>query len=142
MIRYALICNAGHEFESWFRDSDSFDHQVKRGQVACPSCHSTRIGKQIMAPAVTTRKEEAGGPVVMSPGPDAEIRQMLRALRAHVEAHAEPVGNRFTEEARRIHAGEAEERPIYGTASLADARALHEEGIDVLPLPELPDDRN
>ena len=142
MIRYALVCEAGHEFESWFRDSDSFDRQLKRGQVACPTCHSANVGKQIMAPAVATRKDEPAQPMMMPLGPEAEIRQMLRALRAHVEAHAEPVGGRFAEEARKIHAGEAEERAIYGTASPAEAQALHDDGIDVLPLPILPDERN
>ncbi|MCZ8184362.1 MAG: DUF1178 family protein [Beijerinckiaceae bacterium] len=142
MIRYALICDAGHAFESWFRDSESFDRQVRRGQVNCPTCQSARISKQIMAPAVATRKEEAGQPMVMPAAPDAEIRQMLRALREQIEANAEHVGPRFAEEARKIHYGETEERAIYGTTSIKEAAALHEEGIEVMPIPVLPDDRN
>ncbi|MCZ8185172.1 MAG: DUF1178 family protein [Beijerinckiaceae bacterium] len=147
MIRYALICDAGHAFESWFRDSESFDRQARRGQVNCPTCHSARVSKQIMAPAVATRKEEAGQaetgqPMVMPAAPDAEIRQMLRALRAQIEANAEHVGPRFAEEARKIHYGETEERAIYGTTSVKEAAALHEEGIEVLPIPVLPDERN
>lgn len=142
MIRYALACESGHEFESWFRDSTDFDQLVKRGQVTCPHCGSARVAKQIMAPSVAASRDEAATPMVMPQGPEAEIRQMMRALRAHIEANAEHVGPRFAEEARRIHAGEADERAIYGTTSLKEAQALHEEGIDVLPIPDLPDDRN
>lgn len=142
MIRYALTCDAGHDFESWFRDSEAFAGQARRGQVQCPECGSARVAKQIMAPAVATRKEPETRAMVMPQRPDADIRQMLRALRAHVEANAEHVGPRFAEEARKIHLGEADERAIYGTASAEEAEALVEDGIDVLPIPVVPDDRN
>lgn len=132
MIRYALSCEAGHAFESWFRDSAAFEAQAKAGQVACPQCGSTRVAKQIMAPAVAVKDEDAA----------AEARKALRALRRHVEEHAEDVGEAFADEARRIHYGEADERLIYGKASLGDAKELLDEGISVLPLPELPDAKN
>jgi hypothetical protein len=142
MIRYALICEAEHGFESWFRDGESFDRQVKRGQVNCPVCQSTRISKQIMAPAVSTSRPATDRPMVMPQAPDVEIRRMLRALREQIEANAEHVGPRFAEEARKIHYGEVEERAIYGTTSLREAEALNDEGIGVLSIPDLPDDRN
>ena len=153
MIRYSLVCAAEHGFESWFPSSDSYDAQVERGLVACPVCDSTRVTKALMAPALgrpvrepaptvpaTTPPVEA--PVTMIAEPERQMRAMLRAFREHVTANSEPVGARFPEEARKIHYGEAEGRSIYGQASPAEARALIEEGIDVAPLPIMPDDRN
>ncbi|MFN3483424.1 DUF1178 family protein [Rhabdaerophilum calidifontis] len=142
MIRYALHCAAGHEFESWFRDSAAYDAQVRRGLVACPECGTTRIAKRIMAPAVATREERAAAPVAMMGERERQIRAMIAALHRHVRENAEHVGEAFAEEARRIHAGEAEERAIHGVATLREAMELREEGIAVLPLPPLPDDAN
>lgn len=151
MIRYSLVCEAGHGFESWFPSSDSYDAQVARGLVTCPVCDSAAIGKAVMVPSVarTDRARSAapaptspGAPVTMIAEPEREMRAMLRALRAHVVATAEPVGARFPEEARKIHYGEAEGRAIYGEASPAEARALADEGIAVAAIPILPDDRN
>jgi len=147
MIKYALACEQAHEFESWFPSSDAFETQRKRGFVTCPYCNSPKVEKQIMAPSVA-RTDKA--PKTPAPAPQAavlsdkerEIRAALRALREHVMQNAENVGKGFAEEARRMHYGEAEERSIYGEADPAEARALLEEGIDVLPLPIVPDDRN
>ncbi|WP_375454932.1 DUF1178 family protein [uncultured Methylobacterium sp.] len=153
MIRYSLVCAAGHGFESWFPSSDSFDDQAARGLVTCPVCDSPKVAKGLMAPSLA-RTDRARAPDP-APGPDAalaalpmiaeperRLRAMLRAVRARVEATAEPVGARFPEEARKIHYGESAERPIYGQASPEEARALIDEGIDVAPLPPMPDDRN
>jgi len=165
MIRYALACEAGHDFESWFRDSDSFDTQLVRGLVTCPQCGSAKVAKQIMAPNVARTDlarvqpaEEAETPanlpaVVPDPAPasapmvlmgerEQAFRALLRAVRSHVEATAEHVGPRFAEEARRMHEGVVEFRAIYGEATAEEALALAEEGIDVMPLPRLPDERN
>lgn len=146
MIKYALACEQAHEFESWFPSSEAFETQRKRGFVTCPYCNSARVEKQIMAPSVA-RKDKA--PEAPAPQPVAvlsereqEIRVALRALREHVMKNAENVGKGFVEEARKMHYGETEERSIYGEADLAEARALLEEGIDVLPLPVVPGDRN
>ena len=148
MIKYALACEQAHEFESWFPSSEAFETQRKRGFVTCPYCNSARVEKQIMAPSVARKDKLLDAPV---PGPqpvavlsdrEQEIRAALRALRDHVMKNAENVGKGFVEEARKMHYGEAEERSIYGEADLAEARALLEEGIDVLPLPVVPDDRN
>ena len=146
MIKYALACEQAHEFESWFPSSEAFETQRKRGFVTCPYCNSARVEKQIMAPSVA-RKDKvpeapAPQPVAVLSDREQEIRAALRALREHVMKNAENVGKGFVEEARKMHYGEAEERSIYGEADLAEARALLEEGIDVLPLPVVPDDRN
>jgi hypothetical protein len=148
MIKYALACEQAHEFESWFPSSDAFETQRKRGFVTCPYCDSAKVEKQIMAPSVARTDKVPDAP---APEPQAmavlsdrerELRAALRALREHVMKNAENVGKDFVEEARKMHFGEAEERSIYGEADLAEARALLEEGIDVLPLPIVPDDRN
>lgn len=143
MIRYALSCDAGHGFESWFRASDDFDRQVKRGLVSCPHCDSVVITKQIMAPAVQAKSaRETPAPVALADPRDAEMRRVLRAYRQFVEQNAENVGQAFAEEARKIHYGETEERAIYGAATPSEVSALIEEGVEVAPLPLLPDDRN
>ena len=148
MIKYALACEQAHEFESWFPSSDAFEMQRKRGFVTCPFCNSARVEKQIMAPSVA-RTDKAPVPaapeaqsVAVLSDKEKEIRAALRALREHVLKNSENVGKGFVEEARKMHYGETEERAIYGEADLAEARALLEEGIDVLPIPVVPDDRN
>lgn len=151
MIRYALVCEAGHEFESWFPSSESYDDQVARSLVACPVCETPKVGKALMAPRLA-RTDRATTPVAAPPAQDAtvpmiseperQMRAMLRAFRAHVIANSEAVGPRFAEEARKIHYGESEERSIHGQASPEEARALIEEGISVAALPPVPDDRN
>jgi hypothetical protein len=160
MIRYALACEAGHAFESWFRDSDSFDTQQKAGFVTCPACGSAKVAKQIMAPnvartdrdrpALPAPAETASPPVEPTPSApvallterEAAFRELLRAVRRHVVETAENVGPRFAEEARRMHDGLSEFRAIYGEATLEEAMALAEEGIEALPLPSMPDEHN
>jgi hypothetical protein len=153
MIRYALSCEAGHAFESWFPSSDSFDDQVARGLVACPVCASPKVAKQLMAPALGRRSEApslpapaeapaAPEPVRLMSEPERQVRAMLKALHEHVARTSDNVGPRFADEARKMHYGETEQRAIHGEASLAEASALLEEGIAVQPLPPLPDDRN
>ncbi|WP_267420842.1 DUF1178 family protein [Methylobacterium sp. GC_Met_2] len=149
MIRYSLVCEAGHGFESWFPSSDSFDTQVARGLVACPVCDSSAVGKALMVPSIArtdrgpvVRPAQAEAPVALIAEPERQVRAMLKALREHVVSNSEHVGPRFPEEARRIHYGEAEGRSIYGEASPAEARALIDEGIEVAAIPILPDDRN
>ncbi|SFD29085.1 hypothetical protein SAMN05428997_12380 [Bosea sp. CRIB-10] len=165
MIRYTLICDNAHEFESWFASSSSFDEQAKRGFVTCPVCDSARVERAVMAPAVarTDRgpRPAASAPETAAPSPapasspapaaqpaalmgekEMAFRAMLTALHEHVAANAEPVGKNFAEEALKIHHGESESRAIYGEASAEDARMLHEEGVEFLPLPRLPEGRN
>jgi hypothetical protein len=157
MIKFALQCDRGHGFESWFPSGASYDQQVKRGLVGCPDCGSVKIEKQIMAPSVRLREggqglEPQDVPPPAAPPPDQsmalmseqalKMRAMIRDLHAHVTANTEDVGAAFVDEARAIHAGDKPERAIRGKASLDDAKALHDEGIGVLPLPPLPDERN
>lgn len=159
MIRYALACQNGHAFESWFRDSEAFDAQAARGLVTCPVCDSPKVEKQIMAPSVARtdmerapeREPETAAPAAQPAGPqpmalmserERAFREVLRAVRQHVMANAEHVGPRFAEEARRMHEGLSEFRSIWGEATPEEARALAEEGIDALPIPILPDERN
>jgi hypothetical protein len=147
MIKYALACEQAHEFESWFPSSEAFETQRKRGFVTCPYCNSAKVEKQIMAPSVArtdkapAAKPEAQAMAVLTER-EREIRSALRALREHVLRNSEDVGKSFVEEARKMHYGEAEERAIRGEADPAEAQALLEEGIDVLPIPVVPDDRN
>ncbi len=149
MIRYALGCDKGHAFESWFRDSAAYDKQAKRGLVTCPHCGSSRIEKQLMAPSVATseRREAAAEPapraqVAMAGAEAQEMRRLLKQLRDHVKANADDVGADFPELARKMHFDEIEKRSIYGEASLEEAKSLIDDGVDVHPLPMLPDDRN
>lgn len=157
MIRYTLHCDKAHEFDSWFPSSASYDDQRARKLVVCPVCGSTRIDKTVMAPQVARRDRAPDRPA--APAPDAArpageaavamvspaeqaLRARIRELRDHLMKHADPVGDRFAEEARKIHYGEVEYRSIYGSATPEEARELAEEGIDFYPLPALPDDRN
>ncbi|QDI81882.1 DUF1178 family protein [Methylorubrum populi] len=157
MIRFTLACESGHHFESWFPSNAAYDEQSARGFVTCPFCDSAKVAKAPMAPAVarTDRGRPAAcppslpvpaapaeAPASMIAEPERQLRALLRAVRAQVEASAEHVGERFADEARAIHYGDAEGRPIYGEASPQEARALIEEGIEVLPLPPAPDDRH
>ena len=148
MIRYDLICDKGHEFDGWFSDSAAFDKQQKRGLVECAHCGSSKIEKQLMAPGIpakSNRKSEAKLTQMLAKPADPRAQmmmQMMREFRAHVEKNAENVGNKFADEARKIHYKEAEERGIYGNATAEEAHELLEEGIDVHPLPRLPEDGN
>ena len=159
MIRYALRCERDHTFESWFQSSSAFDSQVKRKLVACPVCESTKVEKAIMAPQVVSQRGRETAPAaaavpepqpeVAAPGAqplvmaqERELRAKLRELRDHIVKNADNVGERFPNEARKMHYGEIDHRPIYGEASPEEARALIDEGVEVSPLPVLPEDRN
>ncbi len=133
MIVYNLRCSKSHEFEGWFASSSAFDEQSQTGKLACPICNSKKISKAIMAPALSP----AVGKQKSATSPDElrKMRQFMTGLRKYVEENAENVGTKFPAEARKIHYGETEERPIYGEASLEEAKDLVEEGIDVAPLP-------
>ena len=159
MIRYALHCEHDHAFESWFQDSSAYDTQVKRKLVSCPVCNSVKIEKAIMAPRIVGKKgreraepaapaaapaapEAAAGPTPLVMAQERELRAKLKELRDHIVKNADNVGERFPNEARKMHYGEIEHRPIYGEASPEEAKSLIEEGVEVSPLPVLPDDRN
>ena len=147
MIRYDLVCEKGHEFDGWFSDSASYEKQAKRGLVSCTHCGTIKIQKQIMSPGIASKSNKKSDAAVrMSAGPvdprAAAMMQMMREYRKHVETNAENVGNNFAEEARKIHYKETEERGIYGNATRDDVVALTEEGIEIHPIPVLPEDGN
>lgn len=132
MIRYALACENGHEFEAWFGSSSDYDDQSARGLVECPVCASQSVKKQIMAPAVAgTHKAEPPTPAQMQ----SMMMEAAGKVRKHVEANFDYVGERFAKEARDIHEGAAPERGIYGEASPREVKALVEDGVPVAPLP-------
>ena len=151
MIKYALICEQKHSFDSWFASSDAYDKQAKRGLVSCPTCGATKVEKAIMAPRLSgTRKRQrapeapaaTAAPVAMLSPQEQELRSKLKELREHITKNADYVGKKFPEEARKMHYGEIEHRSIYGEASLEAAQEMHEEGIELHPLPVLPDEKN
>jgi hypothetical protein len=157
MIRYSLRCERGHAFESWFQSSSAYESQEKRKLVNCPACGSHKIERAIMAPQIVSKKGRDGAapppapaadvaapasstPLMMAP--ERALRAKLKELRDHIVKNADNVGERFPNEARKMHYGDIEHRPIYGEASPEEARSLIEEGVEVSPLPVLPDDRN
>jgi hypothetical protein len=147
MIKFTLSCERGHEFESWFPDGAAYESQTRRGLVVCPECNSQQVRKAPMAPAVLgarrpERGEEAPKPVALLDEKQVELRAAVTALRRMIEARTDDVGPKFPEVARAIHAGDEPERAIRGRATPAEARALLEEGVGVLPLPMLPEDAN
>ncbi len=168
MIRYALLCRQDHAFEAWFRDSGAFDLQNEAGQVGCPQCGTSDVRKALMAPAirrtpkqVKAQKIETGATRETEPTPPpegavpevphqpaisddaaAKMRASLRELHARIKSTAEDVGSAFPDQARRIHDGDEPARAIYGTATDNEVRSLIEDGVGILPIPALPDDRN
>jgi hypothetical protein len=156
MIRYNLRCERDHAFESWFQSSSAYESQEKRKLVNCPVCGSAKVERAIMAPQIVSKKGQdiaapaaaattevtapASTPLMMAQ--ERELRAKLKELRDHIVKNADNVGERFPNEARKMHYGDIEHRPIYGEASPEEARSLIEEGVEVSPLPILPDDRN
>lgn len=142
MIRYSLICDKGHDFEGWFSESGDFDRQKANGYLSCPACGSLEVSKVLMAPSVSTaRQKEAVHALAVTEAQKTAMAKLKEAITA-IRANSEDVGERFPEEARKIHYGEAEARGIIGEASLAEVKALVDEGIEIAPLPVLPDDVN
>ena len=140
MIRYDLRCAGGHAFEAWFGSAAAYDEQAARGLVSCALCGSPKVEKALMAPGVPlkgNRREAPAEPMLSAPAP-AEIVEKLAALRREIEAKSAWVGRRFATEARAMHLGEAEARPIHGEATAEEAKALIKEGVPVAPLPFLP----
>lgn len=140
MITYTLNCGNGHRFDAWFRNAAAYEDQHARGIVTCPVCMSAEVDKAPMAPAIARSTEK----VALSAGhpQQAELVQMMRALRSKVVSEADYVGDRFAEEARKIHFREADARGIYGEATREEVTGLIEDGVDFLPLPALPEEHN
>jgi hypothetical protein len=144
MIRYDLTCDKGHEFDGWFRDSAAFDSQIKAKLVACSHCGSGSVQKQLMAPGIPAKSNTKSTTMVTGAvDPRSQmLLQMMREVRRNVEENSEYVGDKFADQARKMHYSEIKKHGIYGEARPEEAKALIEEGIEVHPLPRLPEDSN
>ena len=149
MIRYNLRCERGHSFESWFQSSAAYDSQVKRKLVTCAVCGSAKVEKAIMAPQIAGAKKRGTPASEDSPtsmpammAEEREMRAELKELHDHLVKNADNVGGQFPNEARKMHYGDIEHRPIYGEASAEEAKSLIDEGVEVGSLPVLRDNRN
>ncbi len=140
MIRYDLLCDSDHPFDGWYRDSETFDKLLKAGEVQCPSCGSVDVRKALMTPSLGQKQNQQITQTKSDPQKD--LIKAVREVRRMVEENADYVGKDFAEEARKIHYKEAEGRGIYGETTVEDAKSLSEEGIEIHPLPTLPEDQN
>ncbi|MGE5504678.1 MAG: DUF1178 family protein [Actinomycetota bacterium] len=131
MILFELRCGNAHQFEAWFRDGATYDAQAAAGEIACPVCGDCKVEKAIMAPRLAKRTGAALDVEAVA----AEMKKTLRELRRNVEENCDYVGDRFAEEARRIHYGETQARGIYGEATEEQSRELEEEGVTVQRIP-------
>ncbi len=161
MIHYQLQCRQAHGFDGWFRNSAAFEEQAARGLIECPECGDTGVERALMAPAVAKRESlpvpvaKRTEPAVADPKPPvpvpatipepmaashlpAQMLAVLQRMRAEVEKHCDYVGPSFAEEARKIHRGETEVRPIYGETTEEQAESLADEGIAVARIPWVP----
>ncbi len=142
MIRFNLVCDAHHHFEAWFSSSSDFDEQSERGLVCCPHCGSENVSKALMTPSVSTaREKETSTRLAMNKAQSAALDQLRKAVKT-IRETSEDVGERFPEEARKIHYGESEERGIIGQARPDEVKSLVEEGVSIAPLPDLPEEKN
>lgn len=124
MIRYQLLCDQDHEFEGWFSSSADYERQEADHLIPCPVCGSVRVRRAVMAPAVARRDR------------GSDLAALAARVRAHVRDNFDYVGERFADEARAIHEGDAPDRPIWGQTTVEEAKAMIEEGVSVAPLPD------
>jgi hypothetical protein len=144
MVIYNLLCKKNHSFEGWFPSFEEFQKQADKKLLSCPTCGTTKVEKVPHACAVHVKKEQPAPPAKAektvpapaAPPTEAEFKEMLLRVHHYVKENYEDVGPRFAEEAKQIHKGEAEERPIHGTATLSEVKELAEEGVPCLPLPK------
>ena len=132
MIRYTLTCNNGHQFDSWFSDSGSFEILKKKGHLECAICSSKKVEKSLMAPRITTSNDEKKKTLISK---QSALEKEIKALKKKIKTTATDVGENFPTEARAMHYGEKDEKPIIGKTSMDEARDLAEEGIPFIPLP-------
>lgn len=155
MIRFQLVCKCKNQFESWFRSSDDFGLQCAKGLLSCPSCGSKDITKALMSPNVSTSRSKATEVTKTTEATETtesralndspsqkEIREAVRDFRTQITEKSEYVGEKFSAVARKIHYGDEPDRMVHGEASVKDVKELKDEGIGVMPLPELPEDKN
>jgi hypothetical protein len=141
MIRFSLSCQNDHPFDGWFRNSEDFEKQKKLGLVACPNCGLTSVDKALMAPSVSTGRKREKMALAMNAEQKKAMAQ-LKALSEKLRENADYVGGKFAEEARKIHFGETDPRGIYGEATPEEAKGLVEDGVEFMPIPVFPEERN
>ena len=139
MIKYTLNCNNGHQFDSWFSDSESFEKLKKKGHLECAICSSKKVEKSLMAPRITSSNNEKKKTLIST---QSALEKEIKALKKKIKTTATDVGENFPTEARAMHYGEKEEKPIIGKATADEARDLAEEGIPFIPLPWADDKQN
>ena len=132
MIKYTLTCNKGHQFESWFSNSDSFEKLKKDGHLECALCSSKEIEKSLMAPRINPNTSKKKETLISA---QSALEKEIKDLKDKIKKNATDVGENFPTEARAMHYGEKEEKPIIGKTTLEEARDLAEEGIPFSPLP-------
>jgi hypothetical protein len=142
VIHYSLVCDRSHKFDGWFANAAAYDAQKDRGLVTCPICLTTTVDKAIMAPAVS--RNGAAEKISLSIGhpQHQQLREAMLALRNKVTSEADYVGDKFADEARKIHFKEVDARGIYGEATKEEVAALVEDGVDFMPLPSVKEEHN
>ena len=141
MIHYSLICENDHKFDGWFRNAEAYEQQHERGIVTCPVCTSNKVDKALMAPSVSRASSDKVSLSIGHPE-QQQLRAAMQALRDKVVNEADYVGDKFAEEARKIHFKEVDARGIYGEATREEVTGLIEEGVDFMPLPHIPEEHN
>jgi hypothetical protein len=141
VIHYSLVCENDHKFDAWFRNAEAYDEQHKRGIVTCPICTTKAVDKALMTPSVSRANSDK---VALSIGhpQQKQLRDAMRALRTKVTSEADYVGDKFADEARKIHFKEVDPRGIYGEATREEVASLVEDGVDFMPLPNVPEEHN
>ncbi|MEO6396695.1 MAG: DUF1178 family protein [Devosia sp.] len=141
MIHYSLICEKSHKFDGWFANAGAYDAQKTRGLVTCPICLTDAVDKALMTPSVRHASPDKVSLSIGHPQ-HTQLRDAMLALRNKVTSEADYVGDKFAEEARKIHYKEVDARGIYGEATREEVAALAEEGVDFMPLPNIPEEHN
>ena len=141
MIHYSLICDRSHKFDGWFASAAAYDGQKVRGLVTCPICLTASVEKALMAPSISRAGSEKVSLSIGHPQ-HTQLREAMLALRNKVTSEADYVGDKFAEEARKIHFKEVDARGIYGEATKEEVAALVDEGVDFMPLPNIPEEHN
>jgi hypothetical protein len=141
VIHYSLLCDKSHKFDGWFASAAAYDAQKARGLVTCPICLTTAVDKALMTPSVARSGSEKVSLSIGHPQ-HQQLRDAMVALRNKVTSEADYVGDKFAEEARKIHFKEVDPRGIYGEATKEEVAALVDEGVDFMPLPNLPEEHN
>lgn len=141
MIHYSLVCENDHKFDGWFRNAEAYDEQHGRGIITCPVCTSRKVDKALMAPSVSRASSDKVSLSIGHPQ-HQQLRAAMQALRNKVTSEADYVGDKFADEARKIHFKEVDPRGIYGEATREEVAGLIEDGVDFMPLPNIPEEHN